>query len=146
MRTVQHPVMRTPLIAGNWKMNTDLDEAIKLAGEVAAAAQKAKDVDVAVCVPFPFLVPVKDVLKSSNVKLGAQDCYFEEEGAYTAAVSTKMLASVGCDYIVTGHSERRAIFGDTDADVNKKVSQALVMHPLLVLCRSPYFFFLHNTS
>jgi len=116
---------RTPLIAGNWKMNTVLDEAVALAKEVAAAAATAPDVDVAVCVPFPFIVPVKEALAGSKVGVGAQDCFYEESGAYTAAVSTAMLKSVGVDYVVAGHSERRAVFGDSDEDVNKKVLKVL---------------------
>merc|ERR1719478_1054078 len=83
VRTSQ-PVMRDYLIAGNWKMNTVLDEAKSLAKE---ASDAASDVGVAVCVPFPFLVPVGDVLKDSSVAVGAQDCYYEASGAYAAAVS-----------------------------------------------------------
>eukprot|EP00965_Chrysotila_dentata_P125447 4147635-Pleurochrysis_carterae.AAC.5 len=74
---------RTPLMAGNWKMNTVLDEAVALAKAVAAASEKADGVDVAVCVPYPFIVPVKEALAGSKVGLGAQDCYYEESGAYT---------------------------------------------------------------
>eukprot|EP00962_Isochrysis_galbana_P054793 scaffold26413_cov138-Isochrysis_galbana.AAC.3 len=74
---------RTPLMAGNWKMNTDLSAAVALAKDVAASAAKASDVDVAVCVPFPFLIPVKEALAGSAVAVGAQDCHWEEAGAYT---------------------------------------------------------------
>ena len=87
-------------------MNTVLDEAVSLAKEVAAASKTAPGVDVAVCVPFPFIMPVKEALAGSKVVLGAQDCYFEESGAYTAAVSTAMLKSCGVDYVVASHSER----------------------------------------
>jgi triosephosphate isomerase len=125
---------RTPLIAGNWKMNTVLDEAKTLAAEVAKAADAAPGVDVAVCAPFPFLVPVKEVLSGTSVGLGAQDCYYEESGAYTAAVSTSMLKSVGADYVLAGHSERRATFGDSDADVNKKVLKILGEGLKCILC------------
>jgi hypothetical protein len=78
---------RTPLMAGNWKMNTDLTEAVTLAKSVAASAAKASNVDVAVCVPFPFLIPVKEALAGSAVGLGAQDCHWEEGGAYTGALT-----------------------------------------------------------
>merc|ERR1712228_959557 len=91
-------------------------------------------VGVAVCVPFPFLIPVKEALAGSKVGLGAQDCYYESAGAYTAAVSTSMLGSVGCDYIVCGHSERRATFGDTDEDVNKKTLKILSEGLKPILC------------
>merc|ERR1719440_309482 len=125
---------RTPLMAGNWKMNTVLDEAKTLAKDVAAAAKGAPGVDVAVCVPFPFLIPVGEILKDSGVGLGAQDCYWETAGAYTAAVSTGMLKSVGCQYVLAGHSERRATFGDSDADVNKKTLKILDEGLKCILC------------
>lgn len=114
--------MRGFLMAGNWKMNTLLPEAVSLAKEVGEASKTAADnVDVAVCAPFPFLAPVKDALAGTKVGLGAQDCYTAEAGAFTGATSTAMLESVGCDYVLSGHSERRAIFGDTDEDINAKV-------------------------
>jgi triosephosphate isomerase len=125
---------RTPLMAGNWKMNTVLDEAKTLAKDVAAAAKGAPGVDVAVRVPFPFLIPVGDVLSGTGVSLGAQDCYYETAGAYTAAVSTSMLKSVGSQYVLAGHSERRATFGDSDADVNKKTLKILEEGLKAILC------------
>merc|ERR1719478_1376533 len=125
---------RTPLMAGNWKMNTGLDEAKTLAKDVAAAAKSAPGVDVAVCVPFPFLTAVADALKDSKVGLGAQDCYYEDSGAYTAAVSTSMLKSVGTQYVLAGHSERRATFGDSDADVNKKTLKIIEEGLTCILC------------
>merc|ERR1719440_570195 len=125
---------RTPLMAGNWKMNTVLDEAKTLAKDVAAASKDATGVDVAVCVPYPFLYPVAEILKDSGVGLGAQDCYYEASGAYTAAVSTSMLKSVGSTYVLSGHSERRATFGDSDADVNKKTLKILEEGLSCILC------------
>ena len=125
---------RVPLMAGNWKMNTVLDEAKTLAADVAAAAAGADGVDVAICVPFPFLAPVGDVLKDTKVGLGAQDCYYESAGAYTAAVSTSMLKSVGSQYVLSGHSERRATFGDSDADVNKKTLKIIEEGLNCILC------------
>jgi len=127
-------VMRTPLMAGNWKMNTVLDEAVQLAKDVGAAAAKADGVDVAVCVPYPFLTAVKDALADSKVDIGAQDCYWESSGAYTAAVSTSMLKSVGVSYVLAGHSERRATFGDSDADINKKTLKILEDGLKCILC------------
>ena len=115
-------------------MNTVLDEAKTLAADVAAAAKGAPGVGVAVCVPFPFIVPVADVLADSGVGLGAQDCYYEEAGAYTAAVSTSMLKSVGTQYVLAGHSERRATFGDSDADINKKTLKILSEGLTCILC------------
>jgi len=125
---------RTPLMAGNWKMNTVLDEATALAKEVAAAAAENPNVDVAVCAPAPFLAPVADVLSDSKVGLGAQDCHWEASGAYTGASSTAMLKSVGCEYVLSGHSERRSVFGDSDADVNKKTLKILAEGLKCILC------------
>ena len=125
---------RTYLIAGNWKMNTVLSEAKELAKEVAdAAAKSADNTDVAVCVPFPFLTAVGEVL-GDKVALGAQDAYWESSGAYTAAVSTSMLKSVGSAYVLSGHSERRATFGDSDADVNKKTLKIIEEGLTCILC------------
>jgi len=126
--------MRGYLMAGNWKMNTLLPEAVSLAKEVAASADKsAADVEVAVCAPFPFLTSVKEAL-GGKVGLGAQDCSTEDAGAFTGAVSTGMLESVGCDYILSGHSERRATFGDTDEDVNAKTLKILAQGLKCILC------------
>jgi len=127
-------VMRTPLMAGNWKMNTVLPEAVALANEVAEAAKGNPNVDVAVCAPAPFLSPVADALKGTKVGLGGQDCHWEAGGAYTGAVSTSMLKSVGCEYVLAGHSERRAVFGDSDADTNKKVLKILEEGLKCILC------------
>lgn len=121
-------------MAGNWKMNTDLSSAVDLAKAVAAASQTAADVDVAVCVPAPFLIPVKEAVAGSAVGVGAQDCYFEDAGAFTGEISTSMIKSVGSDYIVTGHSERRAIFGDDDETVNKKTKKVLAEGLKAILC------------
>jgi len=125
--------MRDMLIAGNWKMNTLLPEAVSLAKEVAEAAKTA-DCDVAVCAPFPYLTAVKDALKGSKVGLGAQDCYTADAGAFTGAVSTGMLESVGCDYVLSGHSERRSVFGDSDEDVNAKTLKILAQGLKCILC------------
>jgi triosephosphate isomerase len=126
--------MREMLIAGNWKMNTLLPEAVSLAKEVAEAAKTAP-CGVAVCAPLPYLTAVKDALKGSKVGLGAQDCYAEADaGAFTGATSTAMLESVGCDYVLSGHSERRAIFGDSDEDVNAKTLKILKQGIKCILC------------
>lgn len=106
-------------------MNTVLGDAVSLAKDVFAATKSARNVDVAVCVPYPFLGAVGQVLEDGPVGLGAQDTYHEDSGAYTGAVSTTMLKSVGTQYVLAGHSERREIFGDSDDDVNKKTLKIL---------------------
>jgi len=93
--------------------------------QVSAASATAANVDVAVVVPFPFLVPVKDALQGSKVFLGAQDLYTEDKGAYTGATSLPMIKSVGAQWVLCGHSERRALFGDTDETVNAKLKKVL---------------------
>ncbi|MFN0148812.1 MAG: triose-phosphate isomerase [Dehalococcoidia bacterium] len=115
--------MRTPFIAGNWKMNTTEAEAVALASEVVAASAGAA-CDIALCVPFPHLGPVRDALRGSPVALGAQDVYWEAKGAFTGEVSTAMLADY-CRYVIIGHSERRQFFGDTDEWVNRKLRAVL---------------------
>lgn len=126
---------RRPFIAGNWKENPDtLEAALDLAKAVAAASATAANVDVAVVVPFPFLVPVKDVLKGSKVFLGAQDLYTEDKGAYTGATSLPMIKSVGAQWVLCGHSERRALFGDTDETVNAKLHKVLSAGLKAILC------------
>ncbi|RMH65355.1 MAG: triose-phosphate isomerase [Bacteroidetes bacterium] len=112
------------LIAGNWKMNTDLPAAVALAEAVVKEVGDPGDVQVAVCPPFISLAAVHEVVDGSPVRLGAQNMHFEEQGAYTGEVSAAMLTSVGCTYVILGHSERRQYFGETDALVNQKVKQA----------------------
>jgi triosephosphate isomerase (TIM) len=123
--------MRTPFIAGNWKMNTSEAEAVALARDVAATATPA--CDVAVCVPFPHLAPVRDALRGSAVALGAQDVYWEPKGAFTGEVSTAMLADY-CRFVIIGHSERRQFFGDTDDWVNRKLKAVLASPLDPILC------------
>ncbi|KAJ1615843.1 Triosephosphate isomerase [Pavlovales sp. CCMP2436] len=124
---------RTALIAGNWKMNTVLSEAVALAKVVADASQGAA-ADVTICVPFPYLDAVSRVLAGSKVGLGAQDVCEYDKGAYTGGVSTAMLQSVGCSYVLTGHSERRAIFGESDELINKKTRKVLAAGLKCILC------------
>src|SRR5437588_277796 len=117
--------MRRPFIAGNWKMNLDRAGAVALAGEVARRAGEVPGVDVAVCPPFVYLDAVRGALAGSPVGLGAQNMYHELSGAFTGEISPKMLVDMGCRYVILGHSERRHILKETNADVNKKVLAAL---------------------
>jgi triosephosphate isomerase len=124
---------RTPMIAGNWKMNTVLSEALDLA-KVVADSSKGAAADVTICVPFPFLEAVSRVLAGSKVALGSQDVCEYDKGAYTGGVSTSMLQSVGCSFVLTGHSERRAIFGESDELINKKTRKVLAAGLKCILC------------
>jgi len=117
--------MRRPLIAGNWKMNLDRAAAVALAEGVAREARNVEGVDLAVCPPSPYIDAVAVALAGSRVALGAQNMYHEPQGAFTGEISAAMLCDLGCTYVILGHSERRHILGETDAEVNKKVHSAL---------------------
>ena len=129
---------RLPFIAGNWKMNTDLKSAIALATEVAELTKTVdpKKVEIGICPPFPFLGQVGDIVSKSpaNIKLGAQNCFYELKGAYTGAVSAPMLKSVGCQYSLIGHSERRKIFSETDGAINHVVERVQEAGIIPILC------------
>jgi triosephosphate isomerase (TIM) len=126
--------MRRPFIAGNWKMNLNKSEAVELATALVKETQGLEGVDVAVCPPSCYLDAVGAALGDSQVKLGAQNVYFEDNGAYTGELSTAMLLDVGCTYVVLGHSERRHVMGETDEDVNRKVKAALAAGLLPIVC------------
>ena len=118
--------MRRKFVAGNWKMNTTLQSAQSLAREVASAVAVSKpNVDVAVCPPFPYLVPVQQAIVGSPVALGGQNTYHEKSGAFTGETSIDMLLDVGCQWVIIGHSERRQFFSETDAAINRKIAAAL---------------------
>jgi triosephosphate isomerase (TIM) len=124
---------RIPLIAGNWKMNTTIDEAGKLVKELRPALDKITGVDKAVCPPFISLALVKDILQGSSVEVGAQNLYFEEKGAYTGEISPVMLSGL-CKYVIIGHSERRQYFHETGDLISKKIKAALKVGLKPILC------------
>ena len=128
--------MRKPFVAGNWKMNTDVNSSVELAkGIVAGCGETAgNQVDVAMCPPFVYLQKVGSALCSSHVALGAQDIYFEKKGAFTGEISAAMLKDVGCTYAICGHSERRHVLGETDEMINKKVMATIAGGLLPILC------------
>ncbi len=126
--------MRRPFIAGNWKMNLDRAKAVALAEGVAKAAASVEGVDMAVCPPSCYLEAVGKAVAGSKVALGAQNMYHEKEGAFTGELSASMLLDVGCKYVILGHSERRHILGETDADINKKVLAALAAGLSPIVC------------
>ncbi|MSP91451.1 MAG: triose-phosphate isomerase [Myxococcales bacterium] len=125
---------RTPIVGGNWKMNTDLAQAGTLAAEVRHRLGSQRGCDVVVFPPFPFLRPVTERLDGCRVEVGAQDVATEAKGAFTGAVAGAMIASCGASWVLIGHSERRSVFGDSDAVVAKKLSAALAVGLKPVLC------------
>jgi triosephosphate isomerase (TIM) len=127
--------MRTKIIAGNWKMYKDLNESAELLhGLKAKLAALPNGVKAIVCPPFTSLALAQKILEGSPIALGAQNMYPEDEGAFTAEVSPKMLKSVGCKYVILGHSERRQYFKETDEFINKKVKKALASGLIPIVC------------
>lgn len=125
--------MRVPLVAGNWKMNTTVGEAVELVHEMLRELDEIRNVEKVICPPFISLAAVGEVIKGSSVKLGAQNMYFEDKGAYTGEVSPLMLADL-CEFVIIGHSERRQFFNETGEIVNKKVKAALKVGLKPILC------------
>lgn len=126
--------MRKPMIAGNWKMYKDVKEAIELVNSVKREVFDINNVDIVVVPPYVNISDVDEMLSESNIGLGAQNCHWEEEGAFTGEVSVGMLKSVGCKYVVIGHSERRKYFGETDETVNMKIKAVLAKGLVPIVC------------
>ncbi len=125
--------MRIPMIAGNWKMNTTVSEAIELVRAMRDELDQIGNVDKVICPPFVSLIAARQLLKGSTIKLGAQNMHFEDKGAYTGEVSPLMLAEL-CEYVIIGHSERRQYFNETNEIVCKKVQAALKAGLKPILC------------
>lgn len=117
--------MRKPIIAGNWKLNKLVNGAMELIEELKPQISGAENVEVVVCPPFTALYAVNMSIGDSHIMLGAQDCYWQDSGAFTGEVSVPMLQDTGCKYVIIGHSERRQYFGETDETVNKKLKALL---------------------
>ncbi len=141
--------MRTPIMAGNWKMNCDTDQAAELALAIAEQAGDIEGCEVIICPPSTALTTVADALSGTDIALGAQNMFWEEEGAYTGEISGPMLCSCGCECVIIGHSERRGrfgspdedftaelqqVFGDTDASVNRKTKATLAHGLTPIVC------------
>jgi len=127
--------VRRKIIAGNWKMNKDIRETATLINELKERLKDFKnEVDIVLCPPFPSLVVAKSLIKDTPMKLGAQNMSQHDEGAFTGEVSAKMLTSIGCEYVILGHSERRQYFKETDEIVNAKVKKALKTRFTPIVC------------
>ncbi|MGA2284722.1 MAG: triose-phosphate isomerase [Dehalococcoidia bacterium] len=124
---------RIPIIAGNWKMHCNAESAVALAAAVRDLSDGVEGVKKVVCPPFPFLMTVSDSLKGSSIRVGAQNLHWEPQGAFTGEVSPMMLQGL-VEFVIIGHSERRAYFCDTDETVNKKVKAALAANLRPILC------------
>ena len=125
---------RTPLIAGNWKMYKTISESVATIEQLKAIVTDTVGVDIMVAPPFTSLAAVCEAAKGSNIEVGAQDLYWENEGAFTGEVSPAMLTDTGCRYVIIGHSERRQFFGETDESVNRKVAAAAQNGLIPVMC------------
>lgn len=125
--------MRLPVIAGNWKMNTTLSEAIELVKAMRTGLDKIGNVEKIICPPFVSLAAIREIIKGSSIKLGAQNLFHEEKGAYTGEISPEMIAEL-CEFVIIGHSERRQYFGETGEVVNKKIAAALKFGLKPILC------------
>jgi triosephosphate isomerase len=126
--------MRKALIAGNWKMNKTDPEAIELARALVAEVGQYEACDILLCPPFTSLKSVGDVIRGSKIKLGAQTMHWEKSGAFTGMVCADMLKSLGCTYVIIGHSEQRQFFGETDETVNKRTRAALANGLTPIVC------------
>ena len=124
---------RKKIVAGNWKMNMTPSQAVKLVEELKPLVQNP-DVDVVYCVPAIDIVPVVEAVKGTNVKVGAENMYVEEKGAYTGEIAPDMLVDAGVEYVIIGHSERRDYFKETDAFLNQKVKKAFEHNLTPILC------------
>ncbi|MDX2455653.1 triose-phosphate isomerase [Desulfosarcina sp.] len=125
---------RTPLIAGNWKMHKTGFQAVEAASQLKRLVNRATDVEVMIAPTFTALYQVAQALKGSTIALGAQNLYWEKQGAFTGEISSEMLVEVGCSHVIIGHSERRLFFGETDASINLKIRAALSASLIPVFC------------
>ena len=126
--------MRTPLIAGNWKMFKTVAETVKHVKALRALAKAITTVEIVVAPPFPSIHAAADALRGSNVLVAAQNLYWEREGAFTGEVSAPMIKEAGAELVIIGHSERRTLFGETDATVNRKIGAAFASGLTPIVC------------
>ena len=127
------PIERTPIVAGNWKMHVSPAEAVPMVRSLRDPLGRFRGVEVILCPPSPALTTVADLLRPTRIEVGAQNCHWEDEGAFTGEISARMLQGT-CRYVLVGHSERRAMFGDTDEVVRRKMGAALRAGLVPILC------------
>lgn len=126
--------MRKPIIAGNWKMNCTISEALELVKRLKVMVSDVKGLEIVIAPPFTALSPVSHALIGSNMTLAAQNLFWEGKGAFTGEISAEMILDAGCDYVIIGHSERRQFFAETDDSVNRKVKAALAGGLIPIVC------------
>jgi triosephosphate isomerase len=126
--------MRTPLIAGNWKMFKTVADAIKYVKEFRGLVKDISDVEIVIAPPFQALHAAAEAARNSNVAVAAQDLFWEREGAFTGEVSGPMIREAGAEFVIIGHSERRTLFGETDAGVNRKTAAAFAAGLVPIVC------------
>ncbi len=126
--------MRQKIVAGNWKMNNDLNESVTLINEIKESLVEREDVKVIIAPTFIALDKASQLLSGTDIGLSAQNMCSEDSGAFTGAISADMLKSVGCEYVILGHSERRTIFGETDKLVNAKIKKAIAKNLTPIFC------------
>ena len=127
-------INRIPLIAGNWKMFKTGNEAADTAKQLLTLVSDVENIDIMIAPPFTALMAVSEIIKDSRMGLGAQNLFWENEGAFTGEISASMLISSGCQYVIIGHSERRQYFGETDETVNRKIKAAGTAGLIPILC------------
>src|SRR5256885_12102577 len=126
--------MRTPFIAGNWKMHKTVAETVRDVKELRGLVKDMTGVEIVVAPPFTALHAAGEAARNSNVGVAAQDLHWEREGAFTGEISAGMIAETGAEYVIVGHSERRTLFGETDASVNRKIAAAFAGGLTPIVC------------
>src|SRR5919204_1895463 len=126
--------MRTPFIAGNWKMYKTIRDTLAYVAELQPAVKDVADVEIAIAPPFTAIQAVAGVVRNTNIRVAGQDVFWEREGAFTGEISATMLSEAGADYVIVSHSERRTWFGETDTTVNRKIAAALTGKLRPIVC------------
>ena len=126
--------MRKPLMVGNWKMNKTITESIPLINDLLESLKDYQETEIVICPPFTSLWVARELIQDSKIILGAQNFYFQNDGAYTGEISARMLQNIGCGYVILGHSERREYFQESSEMVAKKVQQAIIFGLTPIIC------------